>query len=94
VRGEPIDHPEGYIATRNLSSGRPVTTSEVMKKPDALEGTSVLIVYSSGGLNVSTTGDLMEDAYIGKNVRVKNTSSGKIVRGVYSEGRKVFVNAQ
>jgi len=60
VRGEPIDNPEGYIATRNLSSGRPVTTSEVMKRPDAFEGSSVLIVYDSGGLNVSTTGELME----------------------------------
>jgi len=94
VRGEPISDPEGFIATRNISAGRPVTTSEVMKKPDAFEGTSVMLVYDSGGLSVTTSGELMEDATIGKNVRVKNTSSCKIVRGTYRQGRKVFVNAQ
>lgn len=94
VRGEPVTDPEGYIATRNISSGRPVTTGDVMKKPDAFEGTTVNIIYSSGGLNISTSGELMEDAYAGKNVRVKNTASGKIIRGTYAEGRKVFVNAQ
>lgn len=94
VRGEPIENPEGYIATRNISAGRPVTTGEVMKRPDAFEGASVQIVYDSGGLTVSTSGELMEDAYIGKNVRVKNTASGKIVRGKFSSGRKVLVNAQ
>lgn len=94
VRGEPIRKIKGYIATRNISTGRPVTTSDVMEKPDAFEGTTVLIVYNSGGLNISTSGELEEDAYIGKNVRVKNTTSGKIIRGTYIEGRKVLVNSQ
>jgi len=94
VRGEAITSPEGYIATRNISTGRPVTTGDVMKKPDAFEGSTVQIVFNSGGLNVSTTGELEEDAYIGKNVRVKNSNSGKIIRGTYIEGRKVLVNAR
>ena len=94
IHGEPLDSPKGYIATHNISEGRPVTTADVMKKPDATEGTTVLIVYSQGQLNVSTTGELMEDAYEGKNVRVKNSASGKIVRGVYTDGRKVLVNPE
>jgi flagella basal body P-ring formation protein FlgA len=92
VRGEVIDSPDGLIATRNIGTNRPVTTNYVMKRPDAFEGTSVLIIYKSGGLSVSTTGELLDDAYLGKNVRVKNTASGKIVRGVYSENRKVIIN--
>jgi flagella basal body P-ring formation protein FlgA len=92
VRGEPIDDPKNLIAVRNISAGKPVTTADVMVKPDALAETTVSIVYDSGSLSVATTGELMEDAYIGKNVRVKNTSSGKIVRGVFLEGRKVLVN--
>lgn len=93
VRGEPINTPEGYIADRNISAGRPVTTAEVMKKPDAFKGSSVQIVYQQGALTVSTRGELMDDAYIGKNVRVKNTESGTVVRGAYAEGRKVMVNS-
>jgi len=94
VHGDPVKDVEGYIATRNIGTGRPITTGDVMKKPDAFKGTTVLIVFNSGALNVSTSGELEEDAYIGKNVRVKNATSGKIVRGTYAEGRKVFVNAQ
>ncbi|ADD69238.1 flagella basal body P-ring formation protein FlgA [Denitrovibrio acetiphilus DSM 12809] len=94
VHGEPVKDPSGMIATKNLSSGRPLTLGDVMMKPDAFEGTTVLLVYRSGALNVTTSGELQEDAYIGKNVRVKNTASGKIVRGRYEQGRKVVVNAQ
>jgi len=94
VRGESITDTDGLIASRNISAGRPVTTGDVMKKPDALEGSSVAIVFNNGQLNVTTGGELQENAYIGKNVRVKNTTSGKIVRGKYMRGRKVLVNFQ
>jgi len=94
IHGEAIDNPKGYIATRGISAGRPVTTSDVMKKPDALEGTNVMLVFKSGALNVSTAGELLEDAYIGKNVRAKNVTSGKIIRGTYAGDRKVLVNTQ
>jgi flagella basal body P-ring formation protein FlgA len=94
IHGDPVKDVKGYIAIRNISAGRPITTGDVIQKPDAFAGSTVQIVYNSGGLNVSTSGELEEDAYIGKNVRVKNATSGKIVRGTYAEGRKVFVNAQ
>jgi len=94
VYGEIIKDPEGFIATRNIPANRPVTTNMVMKKPDAFAGTSVMIVYSSGQLNVTTTGELLDDAYTGKIVRVQNTASGKIIRGKYTADRKVLVNAQ
>ncbi len=71
-----------------------MTTGDVIKRPDAFEGSTVAIVFNNGQLNVTTGGgELLEDAYIGKNVRVKNTASGKIVRGKYSKGRKVLVNS-
>ena len=66
VHGDPVKDVEGYIATRNIGTGRPITTGDVMKKPDAFKGTTVLIVFNSGALNVSTSGELEEDAYIGK----------------------------
>ncbi len=67
VRGEPIDDPAGYIASRNISIGRPVTTGDVIKRPDAFEGSTVAIVFNNGQLNVTTGGgELLEDAYIGK----------------------------
>lgn len=94
LRGDAITETEGYIASRNISSGKPVTTNQVMRKPDAFKGSSVRIEFKSGGLNITTGGELQEDAYIGKNVRVKNTTSGKIVRGTYASGRKVVVNSQ
>lgn len=94
VRGEPLTETEGFIADRNLSAGRPVTKAEVIRKPDAFAGTSVVIIYSEGGLSVTTTGELLDDAYIGKNVRVENSASGKIIRGVYTGDRRVSVNSQ
>ncbi len=56
VRGEPIDDPAGYIASRNISIGRPVTTGDVIKRPDAFEGSTVAIVFNNGQLNVTTGG--------------------------------------
>jgi len=92
IRGEVITNPENLIASRNISQDRPVLLSQVVQRPDALKGSAVVIVYRSNGLNLSTTGELVEDAYIGKNVRVRNSTSGKIVLGKFSRNRKVIIN--
>ena len=92
VHGDPIDTPDGFIARVNIAAGRPVTSNIVDKQPDALKDTNVTIIYRSGALEIAATGILREDAYEGKIVRVENASSGKILRGVYQDGRKVLVN--
>ncbi|MGE4318872.1 MAG: flagellar basal body P-ring formation chaperone FlgA [Deferribacterales bacterium] len=92
VHGDPITSPQGFVARQNISSARPVTTSVVERKPDAMKDTSVTIVYKSNGLEIFASGVLQEDAYEGKIVRVENTASGKIIRGEYKQGRRVFVN--
>lgn len=94
VHGDPVKTPEGFIAKMNISSGRPVTTSVVDRKPDALKDSSVTIVYKSGSLEIIASGTLLEDAYEGKIVRVENSASGKIIRGEYADGRKVIVNTR
>lgn len=94
VHGDPIKSPDGFIAKMNISSGRPVTSNVVDKRPDALKDSAVTIVIKSGNLEVFASGTLMEDAYEGKIVRAENTASGKIIRGEYREGRKVIVNAR
>jgi|GEM_PF-1321160 flagella basal body P-ring formation protein FlgA len=83
LRDEPVENPDKYISNRVIASGRILDKSMVMKKPDILKGEKVKIIFNEDNLRVSTEGILQEHAYIGKIVRVENTSSGKIISGKY-----------
>ncbi len=91
LRDEPVMNPEDYISNRVIAAGRILDKSMVMDKPDIVEGEKVKIIFNEENLRVTTEGILQEHAYIGKIVRVKNTSSGKIISGKYVGDRKVTI---
>ncbi|WP_303851756.1 flagellar basal body P-ring formation chaperone FlgA [Seleniivibrio woodruffii] len=94
VHGEPVMKLNGFMASINIPAGRVITDNIVEKQPDALKDSNVTIIYRSDNLEIAAQGRLTEDAYEGKNVRVENIASGKIIRGMYAEGRKVIVNSR
>lgn len=79
VRGNIIANPDDYIAKQNVASGKIITSRLVTGKPVNFEGDHVALIYESDTIRVSTTGVLEENAYMGKNVKVRNVSSGKII---------------
>lgn len=92
IHGDPVTQLNGYIARMNIPAGRPVTSNILDRKPDALKDASVNIIYSSGSLEVSATGKLLDDAFEGESVRVQNASSGTVLRGIYKGNRTVLIS--
>ena len=81
LRGEPVG--EGrWRARGHLDSGEPVTTARVEPMPDVLSGTAVTVVVHRGGLVVRAPGRLLEDAEIGRPVRVVNDATKVALEGV------------
>lgn len=83
VQGEVVT--EGsWVARVAIQKGEPLTRRSLRVQPDILKGTRVRIEAQHGALSVSADGKLMEDAFIGKPVRVLNlatrtTQSGRLV---------------
>ena len=59
--------------------------------PDIEVGGSVTLVYKNGSLEATSTGIAMEAGIIGKEIRVRNESSKKVVRGKIIEAGQVQV---
>jgi flagella basal body P-ring formation protein FlgA len=92
LRGEPILDTTGYVASRNLGAGVPLTTETVVEQPELPEGAAVKIIYIGNGFRLEARGILQEDARTGSIVKIKNTDSGKIVTGKYQGDRIAIVN--
>jgi flagellar basal body P-ring formation protein FlgA len=55
-------------------------------------GNTVLLVYENGGLRVEAPGIAEENGRAGELIQVKNSSSGKLLRGKVLDGRVVRID--
>ncbi len=82
LREKPIttlDELRGCRSKRNLRKGTILVTGAIEPVPDVEAGREVSIIYADGLCRVSTTGIVMESGMAGEYVRVKNSSSSKII---------------
>lgn len=90
LKETPYENNYNAIAIQNIPKNRVITLKMVKGMPEKTKGEGVKIVYKNGDIALETEGVMMEDAYSGALVQVKNPSSEKILTGVYKDG-SVFV---
>ena len=92
LRGDAVDPSQGpWIAVHMLRAGATVTDRDVISVPSARAGDPVQLQAIVGALRVETEAHLLNDARIGEQVRVANTATGTVVRGVLVDARTVRV---
>jgi flagella basal body P-ring formation protein FlgA len=72
---------EGMLMKRSVSAGTPITRSMLKREHLVQRGQEVTLIAEGTGVQVRSVGKAMDDAAKGERVRVKNTSSGRIVEG-------------
>jgi flagella basal body P-ring formation protein FlgA len=71
----------GHVARRSIKSGQVMSPALVDPARMINRGERVVITAESPGLSIRSTGEAMQDGAYGELIRVKNTSSDKIVEG-------------
>ncbi len=74
------------IGTGTILTPHMLASLHVIKR-----GQIVIITATMGGINISTQGKALMDGRTGDTIRVKNTSSGKIIEGAVQENGTVSV---
>lgn len=90
LRDEIVTEVEKFSAKNQIFPNKPITMSDVYETYDIKKGDTVRIVYLSKSIKVETSGESQENGYRGKNIRIKNLSSGKIITAEY-KGQKIAV---
>lgn len=87
-----LDDAIGKQSTRALDANE-ILTQNSLDRPTAMKrGSAIVLVFETGGLRVESAGIADEGGKIGDLIQVKNSSSGKLLRGVVLDGRQVRVN--
>ena len=82
----------GKQSTRSIQSDD-VITANAIERPTLLKrGSPITLVFDSGSLRVETQGVAEEGGKMGDLIQVKNSTSGKMLRGVVLDERNVKVN--
>ena len=82
----------GKQLTRALDANE-IVFQNALERPTAMKrGKAITLVFETGGLRVESAGFADEGGKIGDLIQVKNSSSGKVLRGVVLDGRQVRVN--
>jgi flagella basal body P-ring formation protein FlgA len=82
----------GKQSTRAIEANE-VLTPRAGDRPTLMKrGSAIRLVFETGSLRVETAGVAEEGGKIGDLIQVKNSASGKILRGVVLDGRQVRLN--
>lgn len=76
----------GKVLTRPVSAGQPVSAAFLTGNRLVRRGQSVTLVAESGSIAVRMAGTAMMDGGEGDRIKVKNTTSDRIVEGVVRDG--------
>jgi len=85
LRGAPLTRPEeaiGFEATRTLRIGTILGASDLRAADLVRKGENVTLTITRGALSISVDTIAMEDAKLGEQVLLKNSDSGKEIRGI------------
>lgn len=84
----------GRRVTRNLSAGETIRSKFIDIPPTVPKGKTVTMNYRSAGIQATALGIAMDDGLDGEVIRVKNSSSRKIVRARISGPEQVEVQSK
>jgi len=95
LRGQvytPQNPPYGLVASRNLRINTFIS-DDVTQKPTLIKkGNQILITAQSGNITVKMNGIALQNGVEGQQIRVKNTSSGRIIYAKVVTVSEVLVN--
>lgn len=77
-----VSEVEGKVAKRTLVPGKLIPVSAVREAYVVEAGTIVTVVYSQGGLTITSQAVPLEPGALGAMVKLRNPDSGKIFSGV------------
>lgn len=72
----------GKVARRTLLPGKPITVNAVREPHAVTLGTTVLAVYRSGSLTITSRVQPLRAGGVGDMVEARNVDSGKIISGL------------
>ena len=85
-----VENPEelvNYVALRPIPKGEILKKSFLKREPLVRRGEEVNVIFRKGNLEISFTGEVLDNGFLGDVVRVRSANTGKILRGrVVSEG--------
>jgi flagella basal body P-ring formation protein FlgA len=80
------------VARRTLLPGRPIPAIAVEEPRVLSVGGPASLVYEQDGISIVTTGQALQNAYVGQLVQVRNLDSGLVVTGVVQADGAVRVS--
>lgn len=87
-----VDDAVGRQATRSVEANE-ILTQNAIERPTAMKrGSTITLVFETASLRVESPGIADEGGRIGDMIQVKNSTSGKQLRGVVLDSRQVRVN--
>lgn len=87
-----IDEAVGKRLNRSINANIPITDLILNDQKQVKRGQLVSIVIESPHFIIRATGEIKENAYVGKTVRVINTASKRIITGVLVDENTVRVH--
>lgn len=87
-----LDKLIGREINQNLSRGQVIKTRHLKENFMVSEGQSIIIFSNLHGINVRMQGTSLENGHFNELVRVKNSSSGKIIQGKIINEKKILIN--
>jgi flagella basal body P-ring formation protein FlgA len=82
----------GKVAKRTLLPGKPIPLNGVAEPKVVTNGAQVRVVFSEGGLTISTYGAALQAGGVGDLIKVRNPESGIIVTGTVQPDGSVRVS--
>ncbi|GAB6042540.1 flagellar basal body P-ring formation chaperone FlgA [Endothiovibrio diazotrophicus] len=83
---------ESKMTSRRINAGTVLTPSSMKDAPMVKRGERVTLSINASGLQIRASGTAMQDGTRGQHIRVRNTSSKRIVEGVILAPGLVEVN--
>ncbi len=83
----------GKMPAYSITAGRPMRIHEISIPPMIKKNSLVQMHYRSPGMEISTSGQAMEDGHKGDIIQVKNLASKKIVQTTVEDTASVVVSA-
>jgi flagellar basal body P-ring formation protein FlgA len=81
----------GKVARQTLLPGYPIVTGSVREPHVVTQGDSALVMFRSGTLTITVNGVALQSGGAGDTVTVRNTDSGRTIRGSIGEDGIVHV---
>ncbi|MEW6569693.1 MAG: flagellar basal body P-ring formation chaperone FlgA [Nitrospirota bacterium] len=82
----------GKSLRHSIISNTPVLDTMINETPQIKKGWRVTLLAESPGFSITTTGEIRENGFIGKYVKVMNLSSKKILKGLLIDENTVKVD--